>query len=101
MSEETTMPQPVKVGIENLQAAIKATSDLADTMGVVFSDGKLSLADLPHLPALIRSINALVKAAQKAAPEAKDIDANEAQELVTALIPLIANIASKFGYKVA
>lgn len=91
----------MKVGVENLKVCIKETKDIVESLGVVFEDGKISLADLVKVPALFRATNSLVKAAQAVAPEIKDIDAAEAQELVSELIPLVALIASKFGFKVA
>lgn len=88
-------------GITNLKTAIKATKEVVETLGVVLEDGKVSLPDLVRVPSLFRSVNALIKAAQNSQAEIKDISAEEAQELVGELIPLITLIASKFGYKVA
>lgn len=88
-----------KLGVQNLEAALAHLEVLVNEVGVVFEDGKISVADLFKLPGLVSATNAVVKSAIAAAPEVGDLSIEEAASLAPKLINVIVLLASKFGYK--
>lgn len=85
------------VGIDNLKACIVNVKAIADTLGVVFEDGKISITDLMQLPSLFKQVNVLIAAFPAASEEIKDLDLAEAQELIASVLDLVSALASKFG----
>ncbi len=86
----------MSVGIEGLKASIKAVDDMVDTIGAIMEDGKIGIADLMKLPALFGEVKALVAASAQVQAEIGDLDVAEAQELLGAVLAIVAKVASKF-----
>jgi hypothetical protein len=84
-----------KVGIEHLLKVIKALGDTLAIGGEVMADGKIGFGDLFKLPELMSCVNSIVSAAKEAPAEIKDLNGEELQQVVVALVAAVAKVTGK------
>jgi hypothetical protein len=70
-----------KVGIQETVELLDAVRDLVDALDVCLEDGKLSLADLPRLFPLLKTLETASEGISKIPEELKDLDAEEIHEI--------------------
>lgn len=71
-----------KLGIENLKELVTLGAGLHRAYNAAKADGKIDFADTGHLIPLIPVINPALQDIDKVDDEIKDLDANEAEQLL-------------------
>lgn len=87
--------EPAKIGTKELSEVIAAVELLGVSGKVMLKDGKVSVSDLPELMKLVASAQKIVDAVEGiegVVPEVKDLDGEEAKEVVGKIFAMIAAI---------
>lgn len=82
-------------GIKEISELLKGLELVAVQAKKVLADGKVNALDLPVLMELIAKVDVLasaVKGVEQIPAEAKDINLDEAKELVAAVLALVAAV---------
>lgn len=85
------------VDVKESLELIKAMSDSVDTVEVILEDGEVNLKDIRSLPKLLADLKPGLQGIGKIKAEIQDMDKDEMQVVLNALVDLGLKIASKFG----
>lgn len=86
-------------GIEQSKKLLSELAAAAKEIELVLEDGKVSLLDLRHAPALFADVKAAVDALSGVKEELKDLDKDELQELLQMVIDMGLELAAKLEPK--
>jgi len=85
------------VDIKETLELIQSASDSIDTIEVILEDGEVNLKDIRQLPKLISELKPGLVGIGKIKAEIQDMDKEEMQVVLNAVIDLGLKIATKFG----
>jgi len=85
------------VDIKETLELIQSASDSIDTIEVILEDGEVNLKDIRQLPKLISELKPGLVGIGKIKAEIQDMDKEEMQVVLNAVIDFGLKIATKFG----
>lgn len=86
-------------GIESSKKFLSEVSEIVEGVEAVLADGKITLLDLKHAPALFADVKSAVEKLKGMQEELKDLQKEEIEELLALVIDLGLKLASKFDIK--
>jgi hypothetical protein len=83
-------------GVEKTLGALESVSEVVKGVQLVLEDGKVTLLDLRQAPGIFSAIKGLVAAAPAVKEELKDLDKEELEKVLSAVIDLALQVAEEF-----
>ncbi len=92
-----TITEDTMSGIKELNDVLDSADAMIDTYDKVMADGKIDLADLVHLPALLIAFREAVEGAKTIPDELTGATPEELGSIVVKVVGLVKKVASHIG----